>query len=89
MMTTMGFGGGGGCRPVEDHDDDDNHSPDRIWRCLSPTHWLSAAGGGWGKGLSGSLADEETMMWNSDHEKGALATDMRRSAGTGGWWAAA
>jgi hypothetical protein len=78
-------GGGGGCRPVKDNDDDDDRHPDGIWRCLSPANRPSAAGGGWGKGLSGSLPDEETMMWNSDHKRGALVTKMRRGAGTGGW----
>ncbi len=78
-------GGGGGCRPVEDDNDDDDCRPDGIWQCLSPTNQPSAAGGGWGKGLSGSLADEGTTMWNSDHKRGASATNMRRGVGTGGW----
>ncbi len=85
MTTTTGFGGGG--------EDADPSRTTTMMKITAPTGFGDAfpppigrlQPGGWGKGLSGSLADEETTMWNSDHERGASATDMRKGAGTGGW----
>jgi hypothetical protein len=85
MTTTMGFGGGG--------EDADPSKTMMMMTIAAPTGFAMpfprqsavCSRGGWGKGLSGSLADEGTTMWNSNHERDALATDMWRGAGTGGW----